>query len=136
MKEVTIGRDGTLIFRLEDATGSRSGKVENLTITAKLHGLHATKDVWDFDGWTGLSTFFESLALRWRGWDGEMIFLSTEGDFRLVAKHDGHIRIAFELNGFDRATPWTAAGQLTVDPGEELGAAVQSLRELLAAPKA
>ncbi|MFJ4268678.1 DUF6228 family protein [Paenarthrobacter nicotinovorans] len=132
MNEVTIGHQGTLIFRVENTSGSRNGLIENLTVTAHLPGLQATKDVWDFDGWSGLLSFFEELASNWRGWDGEKNFDSIEGDFRLAAKHDGHIRLALELRESDRSTPWTANGELTLDPGEELTAAAESLRDLLA----
>ena len=135
MNEVTIGHQGTLIFRVENTLGSRNGLIENLTVTAHLPGLQATKDVWDFDGWSGLLSFFEGLASNWRGWDGEKTFDSIEGDLTLTAKHDGHVRIAFELREYAGATPWTAKGDLTLDPGEELTAAAQSLRDLLAGTK-
>ncbi|MFH5879344.1 DUF6228 family protein [Arthrobacter sp. NA-172] len=133
MNEVTIGHQGTLVFRVENTRGSRNGLIENLRVTAQLPGLQATKDVWDFDGWSGLLSFFEELVSNWRGWDGEKSFDSIEGDFRLAAKHDGHIRLAFELRESGRSTPWTANGELTLDPGEELTAAAESLREMLVA---
>ncbi|KUM34892.1 hypothetical protein AR689_12405 [Arthrobacter sp. EpRS71] len=133
MNEVTIGHQGTLIFRVENTRGSRNGQIENLTVTAHLPGLNATKDVWDFDGWSGLLSFFEDLASNWRGWDGDKNFDSIEGDFRLAAKHDGHIHLALELRESGRSTPWTAMGELILDPGEELTAAAESLREMLVA---
>ena len=73
-------------------------------------------------------------ARNWRGWDGEISFDSIEGDLRLTAKHDGHVRITFELREFAGATPWTAKGDI-LNPGDELTAAAESLRGLLAGTK-
>jgi Family of unknown function (DUF6228) len=80
-------------------------------------------------------SFFEELALDWHGWDENKNFDSLEGDLRLSAKHDGHVRLSFELGEFDRPTPWAARGELTLEPGEELTEAVEALRELLAVLK-
>jgi hypothetical protein len=135
MNVVTIGHQGALNFRVEESFRSPDGMTDYLTITAEMEGLRASKNVYDFDNWLGLVSFFEGLALNWRGWDGGKNFDSLEGDFRLSAKHDGHVRVAFELGNFDRPTPWAAKGELTLDPGEELTAAAEALRELLSAPK-
>ena len=136
MNELAIGHEGVLKFRVEGTLRNPDGTIDYLTVTAELQGLHASKSVYDFDGWSGLLFFFEELALNWRGWDGDKNFDSLEGDFRLSAKHDGHVRVTFELREFDRPTPWTATGELTLDPGEELAAAAESLRDLLAVSKA
>jgi Family of unknown function (DUF6228) len=37
----------------------------------------------------GLNTFFESLARDWRGWKGERIWSSLEGEFHITALHNG-----------------------------------------------
>ncbi|MFJ4029345.1 DUF6228 family protein [Paenarthrobacter sp. NPDC089989] len=83
----------------------------------------------------GLLSFFDELARNWRGWDGEISFASIEGDLRLTAKHEGHVRIAFELEEFAGPTPWRAQGELALDPGEELKTAAESLRNLLTSIK-
>ena len=134
MNEVAIGHQGALNFRVEGTLHSPDGTTDNLTVTVEQQGLRASKRVWDFDGWSALLSFFEGLAVNWRGWDGNKNFDSLEGDFRLSAKHDGHVRLSFELGEFDRPTPWAAKGELTLDPGEELTEAVEALRRLLAAP--
>jgi hypothetical protein len=136
MNEVAIGQQGALNFRAEGTPHSPDGTIDNLTVTAELQGLRASKNVYDFDGWSGLLSFFEELALNWRGWDGNKNFDALEGDFRLSAKHDGHVRLFFELEESERATPWEAKGELTLDPGEELTEAVEALRNLLAPRKA
>jgi Family of unknown function (DUF6228) len=133
MNEVRIGHQGALSFLVERTPRNSDGATDYLTVTAELDGLRASKSVYDFGGWSGLLSFFEGLALNWRGWDGDKKFDSLEGDFRLSAKHDGHVRLSFELEDFDRPAPWAAKGEVTLDPGEELTAALESLRDLLAA---
>ena len=135
MNEVTVGHQGTLNFHVERTLRSPGTTIEDLTVTVELQGLRASKRVWDFDGWSALLSFFEGLAVNWRGWDGNKNFDSLEGDFRLSAKHDGHVRLSFELEQFERSTTWAAKGELTLDPGGELTAAVDALRDLLATRK-
>ena len=135
MQEATVGHQGKLSFRVERTFSNPDLTIDDLIVTAELPGLRAGKRVWDFDGWSGLLSFFDELAHNWRGWHGEKTFDSIEGDLRLTAKHDGHVRIAFELREFAGATPWRAQGELALDPGEELTAAAESLRDLLAGTK-
>jgi hypothetical protein len=45
---------------------------------------------------------------------------------------DGHICFFIELDAFDRLDPWFAKGEFVLNPGEELTAAVEALRTLLA----
>lgn len=135
MNEVAIGHQGVLNFRVEGEARGLKATINDLSVTAELQGLRASKDVHDIDGWSALLSFFEELALNWRGWDGDKTFDSLEGDFQLSAKHDGHVRLSFELTQFERPTTWAAKGELTLDPGEELTAAVEALRELLATQK-
>ncbi|MEV4951834.1 DUF6228 family protein [Paenarthrobacter nitroguajacolicus] len=131
MDEVAIGHQGVFNFRLEQKKRNSDGTSEYLIVTADLDGLRASKRVYNFDGWSALLSYFEELERHWRGWDGDKNFDSLEQDFRLTAKHDGHVRITFEIEDFDPPNPWTAKGVITLDPGEELTAAVESLRALL-----
>ncbi|WP_144660124.1 DUF6228 family protein [Paenarthrobacter nicotinovorans] len=133
MDEVVIGHHGVLIVRAERKKPNSDGTSEYLIVTADLGGLRASKRVYDFDGWSALLSYFEELERDWRGWDGDKSFDSLERDFRLSAKHDGHVRVTFEIENFDRPDPWTAMGVVNLDPGEELTAAVESLRALLTA---
>jgi hypothetical protein len=63
---------------LKGLSHSPAGTTDNLTVTAELQGLRASKNVYDFDGWSALLSFFEELALNWRGWDGDKTFDSLE----------------------------------------------------------
>lgn len=132
MNEAKIGHQGALNFFVESTTRNSAGTTDYLTVTAELEGLRATKSVYDFDGWSGLLSFFEGLARNWRGWDGEKNFDSLEGDFRLSAKHDGHVRLSFELEDFGRSVTWAVRGEVILDPGEELTAALEALRDVVA----
>ncbi|MCP2048960.1 UNVERIFIED_ORG: hypothetical protein J3D58_003032 [Paenarthrobacter nicotinovorans] len=131
MNDVLIGRKGTLHLRIEPGERSPGATSDYLLINANFEGLCARKRVYDVDGWSRLLSFFEELEASWRGWDGDKLFASLEGDFRLVAKHVGRIRFSIELNEFQRLDPWMAKGDFDLDPGEELTAAVEALRALL-----
>jgi len=134
MNELTIGHQGSLrLSRDGGTTGSRE-PTDSLDITITLGALRASRHVYDFDRWSGLVTFFEELESHWSGWSGEKVFTSLEGDFRLTARHDGHVRIAVELKESDAPTPWAVTGEFALDPGEEVSEAVHGLRELLAHP--
>lgn len=131
MNEVLIGHKGTLRLRTEPGERSPGATSDYLLITANFDGLCARKRVYDLNGWSLLLSFFEELEACWRGWDGDKLFASLEGEFRLVAKHVGHVRFSIELNDFERLDPWTTKGDFDLDPGEELTAAVEALRGLL-----
>ncbi|TLM80806.1 DUF6228 family protein [Pseudarthrobacter sp. NamE5] len=132
MREIAIGHKGTLLLRIDQGERNPDGTSDYLMITAKLDGLRAVKRVYDFDRWSRLLSFFEELEADWRGWDGHRRFDSLEGDFRLAAQHDGHIRFFVELDAFELLEPWSAKGEFVLDPGEELAATVEALRALLA----
>lgn len=131
MNKVIIGRQGELHFRAEPTERNPDGTSDYLVVTANLEGLRASKRVYDFDRWSALLSYFEELELNWRGWDGDKTFDALEGDFRLSAKHDGHVRVSFELEDSTPPNPWAAKGKIVLDPGEELTAAVEALRALV-----
>lgn len=113
MNELTIGYQGSLRLSRDGGAPSSHEPTESLDITITLGALRASKNVYDVDRWCGLVTFFEEIESHWTGWSGEKDFTSLEGDFRLSARHDGHVRIGVELRESE---------------------AVQRLRELLAHP--
>jgi hypothetical protein len=49
------------------------------------------------DGFGQLAGFFAELAASWRGWRGERTYESIEHDLRIVATHDGHVRLKVRL---------------------------------------
>jgi len=110
VEKVTFGHTGSLVLNVDTADRDSHGTIECLTVKADLPGLQARLRVYEHDGFSGLLTFFETLESHWRGWDGETRYASLEGDFQLTARHDGHIRLSFELNDFLGSIPWKAAG--------------------------
>jgi hypothetical protein len=101
-------------------------------ITAALDGpgLAASMAAYD-DRYGALAVFFDDLAASWRGWDGERAFYSLEGEFELVARHDGHVRLAVGLRRVDGPGLWIVQTELAVDPGEDLAAAARGVRALV-----
>lgn len=64
-------------------------KVDFLTVTLRSTDLSVSRQVyagWS-DGFVDLGSYFCGLADAWRGWSGERVFESVEGDLRLVATH-------------------------------------------------
>lgn len=47
MNEVAVGHQGTLKFRVEGTLRSPDGTTDNLTVTAELQGLRASKNIYD-----------------------------------------------------------------------------------------
>ncbi|GAA2856452.1 DUF6228 family protein [Paenarthrobacter ilicis] len=133
MSEISIGHKGTLHLCIDDRKRNSDGTSDYLTVTADLDGLRAETEIYDVDGFWHLLSYFEELETNWRGWDGLKEFNSLEHDFRLSAKHVGHLRVFIELAAPDRLDPWAANGEFVLDPGEELTTAVEALRTLLGA---
>jgi hypothetical protein len=79
------------------------------------------------NGFDGLGDFFRSMSEAWRGWDGEHRWSSLEGDLSITAKHDGHVTVGGEVQ---ESIEWSAEAELSLDPGEQLSAAVITLSEL------
>ena len=96
-------------------------------------GLTATVAAYD-DRYGQLAVFFEALADSWRGWEGERIFSSLEGELEIKARHDGHVRLAIRLRRVDGPGLWTVHADVTVDPGEDIAAAARDVRTLIDEP--
>lgn len=107
------------------------GVATSVEVTINVPGLLATNRVWSHGGFADLLRFFEGMADDWRGWDGERSYESLEGDLRLSARHDGHMRLVVELREWTGPTGWTARADLILDPGEEATQTASSLRSLL-----
>ena len=82
-------------------------------------------------GFDELVRFFRGLAADWRGWPGERTYESLEHELRLIAIHDGHVRIAVQLRQSSLPDGWSASGEFRVDPGVELTRAAESVTGLL-----
>ena len=108
---------------------STDGTVDLLDVRLRDVGLNASKDVPGgyVDGAWGLVRFFEELAEAWRGWQGERIFESVEHDLRIVATHDGHVRLDVLLRQTTHLYGWRVEMSLRLDVGEQLARAARDL---------
>jgi hypothetical protein len=85
-------------------------------------------------GFEDLADFFGQLADDWRGWGGERVWESVEGDLRIEARHEyQHVQLRIVLRSQGPGwgnEGWMVAADLTIDPGEELTRAASDLRVL------
>lgn len=129
---VEIGTS-TQCLRLGRSPGSR----EYLAAELCLPGLSARTDVYEIDGFGGLSGFFTGMAADWRGWPGTREWESLERDMSMKARHaSGHIELRVTLR---RRTPsgwheegWAVTADLVLEPGEQLRGIDVGVRDLVA----
>ncbi len=80
-------------------------------------------------GFADLVAYFDGLERDWRGWAGIRRWQSLDGELAIEARHDGHVQFEIRL---ERAMWWTASGELTVEPGEQLSQVAAGLRRAFA----
>lgn len=124
------GRTG-LTFR--DPRGA-GGAVDYVTVGLESRGLSAEREVyagWE-SGFAGLVSYFADLSAAWRGWEGERVFESIEGDLRLTASHFGS-RVSVVVVLWESTNPlgWRVEAELEIEPGEQLSRTADELSELL-----
>ncbi len=98
MEPVVIGDAGSTLV-LSDPQFHGALAADYLSVTVTGPDMSASRQVyagWDA-GFTALAAFFEGLASDWRGWKGERVFESIEGDLRIQATHDGHVNLRVTL---------------------------------------
>jgi hypothetical protein len=85
-------------------------------------------------GFADLAEFFQWHVDDWRGWEGVRIWGSLEGELKIDASHRyGHVQLRVTLRearvnwGNDG---WTATGDLTIDPGEQLSQIAEEIKLL------
>jgi hypothetical protein len=95
--------------------------------------LTAGRDVYEGygDGFEALAQFFDGLAESWRGWHGERTYESIEHDLRIVATHDGHVRLKIRLWQSTDPDGWTVDTTLRLDPGEQLSELSRDISDLV-----
>lgn len=78
----------------------------------------------DESGTSGLADFFRQQAQDWRGWGGLREWESLEGDLRIEARYvHGHVQLRVTLHKAlvdPGNNGWSATGDLTIEPGEQL----------------
>lgn len=84
----------------------------------------------------GLSDFFRGLYDEFRGWTGERTWHSLNDELCVTARHDGHIRLRWEVS--DRQiteSSWTFATTTSHDAGEDMRHLADAFAVLLTDPR-
>jgi Family of unknown function (DUF6228) len=119
---LTSAQDGTTLSlwdaakrRLRDSDGP-----EYYEVQVSGPNVSARQQVYGYAG-TGLPELFESLAHNWKGWDGEKLWPSLEGEFSLSATAErlAHVRLGYRLCGdvVGKET-WELKGSLFPEAGQ------------------
>jgi hypothetical protein len=109
---------------------------QHVTAELRCDGLAAKRRVVHnyASGFEDLADFFGQLADDWRGWSGEQVWESVEGDLRIEARHEyRHVQLRIVLRSQGPGwgnEGWKVTADLTIDPSEELTRAASDLRVL------
>ncbi|MBE1579413.1 DUF6228 family protein [Amycolatopsis roodepoortensis] len=134
MNQTRIG-SGHEYLRLT-AEAADGGPPQSLLAELRLRDLSASVEVSHHyaTGFADLAEFFRRHADDWRGWDGVRTWESLEGELKIDASHRyGHVRLRVTLQSFRHDwgnDGWTATGDLTIEPGEELSRAAEEIKTL------
>lgn len=83
-------------------------------------------------GWQpppALTEFLTGLDESWKGWDGERVWQSAEGEIRLTARHDKTNTVLLRVELEDGGPPrWRCTAELELDPGVFRGLAADARR--------
>ncbi|OLZ58064.1 DUF6228 family protein [Amycolatopsis keratiniphila] len=115
---------------------AENGPPESLLAELRLHGLSASVQVVHHyaTGFADLAEFFQRHVDDWRGWDGVRTWESLERDLRIDASHQyGHVQLRVTIQRFQPGwgnEGWTATGDLTIEPGEQLSQIAQEVKAL------
>lgn len=66
----------------------------------------------------GLVDLFRTMVDQWRGWKGELVWASLEGEFAISATADslGHVTLHLKFQEMQGQSPWSAEADLTLEP--------------------
>lgn len=123
-------------YLLLTADDSAGGTPQFLVAELHLDGLSATGRVVNnyATGFEDLADFLQQQSDDWRGWAGTRNWESLEGDLAIEARHQyGHVQLRITMR---RSVSrwgnhgWTATGDLTIEPGEQLIQIAKGMRSL------
>lgn len=123
--------DGRTRLTFADPLG-QGDVADYLTVRVEAPDLLACRQVYagSSEGFAHLARYFDSLAESWRGWPGERVFESAEGDLCLSATHDGHVRVSILLRESDKPRGWRVSAELHIEPGEQLSSIARDVSVL------
>lgn len=129
MSEARIGSGATVLV-LDVRTPA--GRFSDAVVTITGSGLAASLVVPADDDLEVLASFVAGLERSWRGWKGERVYESPEGDLRIAARHRGHVvQLAVRLGSHLPREPWSVEATVSLEPGEELRRAARDVADLL-----
>ncbi|MFI7117380.1 DUF6228 family protein [Amycolatopsis sp. NPDC049868] len=134
MIQARIGSDHDFLRLTADA--AEGGPPRFLLAELQLHGLSASVRVVQHyaSGFADLAEFFQRHVDDWRGWDGVRTWESLECDLKIDASHQhGHVQLRVTIQRFQPDwgnEGWTATGDLTIEPGEQLSQVAQEIKAL------
>jgi hypothetical protein len=107
--------NGSMEFSEREGLHRTDGS-EYFIVSVTAHNLTASAQVYAWNPFDrGLIHFFDDMAANWKGWSGEKVWSSLEGELGLVCTSDslGHIEIEVALYDV-----WTLKHVLHVDSGQ------------------
>ena len=65
-----------------------------------------------------LVRLFKTMSEKWRGWEGELVWGSLEGEFDIVVTSDrlGHINLRLGFREYAGPAPWSAKMDFALEP--------------------
>lgn len=110
-----------------------AGPADYLSVTLTGPDLSASRQIYAgwLSGFLDLATFFADLADHWRGWQGERVFETIEGDLRIVATHDGRVNLRVVLWESTVEDGWRVQAEVRLDAGEALSNAASDVALLV-----
>lgn len=133
MESVEIGHAGTLTF--ERLKRWANGTIDSVLVTVDLQGLRASQRVVAVNEFCDLVAFFKNMSAQWRGWKEPLLYESLEGDLRINATHDGHVRLELDISQTSVPGGWRMSGELVLDSGDELSNSAKQIESFFASIK-
>jgi hypothetical protein len=134
MESVVI-RDVRTALVFSDPDSAMKVPAQYLSVAIEGPGLRASRQVYEAydEGFSGLARYFSDLAANWRGWRGSRDYESIEGDLRIQATHDGHVKLRVTLWESTVPEGWRVEAEVRLDAGEALTAAASEVAALVRA---
>src|SRR3990167_3321506 len=89
------------------------------TAAYKSHDVFFSRRVWGYTDCDLLVDLFAYLAKEWKGWSGEIEWVSIEQEFAITCASDqkGHIAVKLKFSQYEGAEPWDAQVTLNLESG-------------------
>lgn len=123
---------GELEFSEKESLSHAAGS-EYFRVAIRSHNITAFSKVYVFDPFDyNLKKFFEELAENWKGFDGEKVWTSLEGEFTLTCTSDNLGHFAIESTIRNNLDTWNVRNTIYVEAGqlEEIASEVKKFFDI------